>query len=88
MMRKTVLLSLLLAPALAAAATPVKTREFGADTRAWLDLQKSGSAAYGSARPMPGEVAEKVYERYLKSFSQPIPDQFRRDRFVEGGGGR
>ncbi|MDP3858535.1 MAG: DUF3613 domain-containing protein [Stagnimonas sp.] len=54
----------------------------GGDTRAWLDLQASGSAAVGAAQPMPGEVADLVYQRYLNSFKYPIPDQFRR----QGGG--
>lgn len=59
----------------------------GADTRAWLELQASGSAAVGAAQPMPGEVADLVYQRYLNSFKYPIPDQFRRQGSGSGSGG-
>lgn len=52
-------------------------------TREWLDLQAAGTAASREARPMPGEVADAVYERYLNSFKHPIPEQFRR----QSGGG-
>jgi hypothetical protein len=70
------------APAFAeTAATPV-----GTDTRAWLQLQASGDAADGSERPMPGEVADRVYQRYLKSFEQPIPTEFKREQISSGGG--
>lgn len=54
------------------------TDSSGAETRAWIDLQASGSAAVGDARPMPGEVADAVYQRYVNSFKQPIPAQFQR----------
>jgi hypothetical protein len=29
---------------------------------------------------MPGEVADRVYQRYLQSFTHPIPEQFERER--------
>lgn len=64
------------APAKAAAkGEPV----LGADSHAWIDLQASGSAAAGAARPLPGEVADAVYQRYLNSFKHPIPEQFTRE---------
>lgn len=56
----------------------------GETTRAWLELQRSNNASWGTPRPMPGEVAERVYARYLKSFEQPIPEQFAREGFVGG----
>jgi hypothetical protein len=59
----------------------------GAETRAWLELQRNGNASNATPRPMPGEVADKVYERYLNSFAHPIPDSFSREQFVSGGGG-
>lgn len=67
----------------AVAETPVA----GAEARAWLQLQTSNDAAVGAPEPMPGEVATRVYERWLKSFEYPIPETFERERFVEGGGG-
>ena len=55
----------------------------GADTRAWLQLQASGNAAVGTARPLPGEAADAIYQRYLDSFTHPVPEQFER----QGSGG-
>lgn len=69
----------LCAPALLAQdAAPVE----GADTRVWLDLQTNGSAASPVARPMPGEIADRTYERYANSFSIPIPETLDREGFV------
>lgn len=53
--------------------------------QAWLDLQVSGSAASPDERPMPGEIADKVYQRYVESFTQPIPESLKRDNFVSSG---
>lgn len=77
-----VALSAVLLPLAASAAE----QKVGEQTRAWLDLQRSNNAAYGAVRPMPGDVADKVYERYLNSFTHPIPEFYKRDRFVQGGG--
>lgn len=57
----------------------------GAETRAWLDLQKSGAVAPTDPRPMSGEVGERVYQRYLDSHTRAIPESFRRESV--GGGG-
>ncbi|HSW12395.1 MAG TPA: DUF3613 domain-containing protein [Solimonas sp.] len=51
----------------------------GDETRAWLQLQTDGSAAAPGDRPMSGEVADKVYERYVNSFGQPIPAHLERE---------
>lgn len=60
----------------------------GPETRAWVDLQTSNTAASPVARPMPGDIAEKVYQRHADSFAQPIPESLGRDSFVsESGGG-
>lgn len=75
-------LMLATAVAIADEAPPV-----GADTRAWAELQRSGAAASAEAQPMPGEVADKVYQRYLKSYEQAIPAEFGRERFVSGDAG-
>ncbi len=47
-------------------------------TQQWLELQKSGAQASEHARPLPGPVAHRNYERYLRSFERDIPDQFAR----------
>jgi hypothetical protein len=52
--------------------------ELGADTRAWLELQRSGRSA-APERSLPGPVASRIYDRYLNSFEHPVPDQFERD---------
>lgn len=56
----------------------------GDDTRVWLQLQGSGIAA-APERPMSGEVADKVYQRYVNSFGRPIPEHFQRESAVAGG---
>ena len=61
--------------------------ELGASTRQWMDLQKTPAAQASDARPMPGEVAEQVYQRYVNSFKYPIPQQFARESFKGSGGG-
>jgi hypothetical protein len=47
----------------------------GAETRAWLQLQTSGAQAGPSPR-QPGAAASRTYQRYLKSFEQPIPQHY------------
>jgi hypothetical protein len=65
----------------ALAADPAPT---GTQTRAWVKLQKSGTEASKAAPPrgLPGEAADRVYQRYLQSFTHPIPERFERDRFT------
>lgn len=70
-----------------ASATAVDDGSIGAGTRSWLDLQVSGAASVNEPRPMPGEVATRVYGRYLKSFTYPIPQMFPRQSFVGSTGG-
>lgn len=69
------------------AAQDAAPRRIGDDTRAWLELQSSGHAADGAIRAQPGEVADKAYQRYLKSFDNAIPEEFKRDSFVGSGSG-
>lgn len=57
-------------------------RPLGSSTRAWTDLQRNNTAALGWARPLPGDAADKIYQRYLNSFGQPIPDAFGRKSFT------
>lgn len=70
-------------PAAEVAAEPV----IGTYTKAWLDLQKSGQMAEGEARPMDGEAAEASYQRYLDSFSHPIPQSLGRGESASSGSG-
>ncbi|MCK5768774.1 DUF3613 domain-containing protein [Algiphilus sp.] len=58
----------------------------GNETRQWLDLQVSGETASRPPSGMDGEVAQRVWERYLKSFTHDIPESFERSSFVESGG--
>lgn len=46
--------------------------EADTQTRLWLLRQESGAMA-GNRYNLPGQAATLVYQRYLKSFSHPIP---------------
>jgi len=59
---------------------------FGSQTRFWLATQASGASSETEARPMPGEAATLVYQRYLNSFTHPIPERFGSDSFSTKGG--
>jgi hypothetical protein len=58
-------------------------RAVGDATAQLLALQRSGAAASPVERPIPGDVAARSYQRYLKSFEHPIPERF--DTTVGGG---
>ncbi|MDA7418169.1 DUF3613 domain-containing protein [Xenophilus arseniciresistens] len=71
-----------------AAAQPT---EMGSATRHLLALQRSGAAASAVPRPLPGDVAQRSRERYLKSFEHPIPEHFQSSvggKSGQGAGGR
>jgi hypothetical protein len=70
-----------------AACSEVPTK-IGSQTRAWTDLQKSGIASTAAPRPMPGEAADKVYERYVNSFGHPIPETYTRESSSGSSGGQ
>ena len=89
-MKRMMWIGVLAAVSLSAAAEDAvspQVPQTGEKTRQWLDLQVSGNASLGAVRPMPGDVAEKVYERYLNSFDHPLPEQMQREQFVSEGGG-
>lgn len=67
----------------AAASVRDGERSDGAGVRAWLELQASGRQA-ASGPGQPGEVATRVWKRYLESFEYPIPETFfeQKDGFV------
>ncbi|MGQ0502711.1 MAG: DUF3613 domain-containing protein [Panacagrimonas sp.] len=84
-MRNKPLIALLYGlPLLAAAAG---TAPVGTETRDWTALQVEGKAGSDVPRPMPGEIAERVYQRYAESFSHPIPEKLSQDSFTTTGGG-
>lgn len=51
----------------------------GQQTHAWVAAQKN-PAKTAPARGLPGEAADRVYQRYLQSFTRPIPERFERER--------
>ena len=71
---------------LAADSSPTTAPQPAADARTWIELQTRAGDSSAPPRPMSGEVADQAYQRYLKSFSHPIPEQFERSKFVESGG--
>ncbi|WP_294370736.1 DUF3613 domain-containing protein [Pseudacidovorax sp.] len=69
-----------------AAATDQPALPVGAATQRLLALQRSGTMASATPRPIPGEVAHRSYERYLNSFNHPIPDRYGSSVSVRQGG--
>ncbi|MDA8260799.1 MAG: DUF3613 domain-containing protein [Betaproteobacteria bacterium] len=61
---------------LSGSASAAKPDAPGSATRNWLELQRSGAQASHQSQAVPGEIMQKTYERYVKSFTHPIPDQF------------
>ena len=79
------LLALGLSARATAAEAPAPPPPLGAETKEWLRLQNSGEQAANGPRPMPGEMADHVYQRYLDSFKQPIPAEFKRQSTGSAG---
>ncbi|MES2490304.1 MAG: DUF3613 domain-containing protein [Pseudomonadota bacterium] len=86
-MNKLLMILALTMPFAAFADEKTAAYKLGDEVHAWTDLQKSGAASNPTAQPMPGEIADKVYDRYLKTFDYPIPATFDRESFVGGSGG-
>lgn len=84
-MNKVLLILALTMPLSAMADDKDTEYRLGDEVRAWTDLQKSGAASTPTVQAMPGEVADKVYDRYLKTFDYPIPQAFERQSFAGGG---
>lgn len=55
--------------------TSAQPLHVGDATRSLLRQQAQGVHATTADHPMPGAVAQQVYQRYVKSFSHPIPEQ-------------
>jgi hypothetical protein len=60
----------------------------GSESAAWFDLQRSGVAASAHRQSLPGDAMEKIYKRYIDSFSAPIPVRFPKETTTAGGGGQ
>lgn len=56
-----------------------QTEEAQLPTKAWLEMQSSGAAASPQRQPLSGQAMNQIHERYIKSFSHPIPDYFKYD---------
>ena len=67
-------------------AVTAQAEERGTHTRAWLDLQRGGAQASDTPRPMSGDQAQRIHERYLESFSHPIPEFYRDPDEISTGG--
>lgn len=48
-----------------------------------LEMQRSGNYASDKQTLLPGKAQKRIYERYLNSFSHPIPDSYISEDFVE-----
>lgn len=60
------------------AAHGAETNDVGPTVREALEMQRSGEHS-APMRPMLEDVADRSYERYLESFTHPIPERFERD---------
>lgn len=49
--------------------------QVGDATQGLLAWQRSGEIASATSRPIAGAIANRSYERYLKSFEFPIPER-------------
>ncbi|MDO9422613.1 MAG: DUF3613 domain-containing protein [Methylobacter sp.] len=67
------------------AAADSQERSSGEETRAWLELQRSGVAASTTRQTVAGPVADEIYRRYVDSFKHPIPEFYKSDK--DGGSG-
>lgn len=80
-MRLLVILSFAFVSAAAVAAGPT---DVGKTTKEALAMQRDGEQA-APLRPMLKDTADQVYQRYLESFTHPIPERFEsRDSFSSG----
>jgi hypothetical protein len=68
-----------------AVADPLE-RSVGEETRRWLELQSSGAAASTTRQTVSGPVADAIYQRYVESFTHPIPEFYKSDKDGSNGG--
>ncbi|MCY1214292.1 hypothetical protein D9M72_261010 [compost metagenome] len=62
--------------------------QVGDATQGLLAWQRSGDIASKTPRPIAGSVAQRSYERYLKSFEFPIPERMSSTVKTSSGGGK
>lgn len=62
-------------PVASAAAVQNKRAQVGDATRKLMELQASGVLASEKSYPVSVDVAERIYQRYLESFSHPIAEK-------------
>lgn len=62
--------------------------QVGDATQGLLAWQRSGDIASKTPRPIAGSVAQRSYERYLKSFEFPIPERISSTVKTSSGGGK
>jgi len=63
---------------------PLQVGDATSNLLAW---QRSGEVSSTRPRPIEGSVANRSYERYLKSFEYPIPERFNSSVKSTGGTG-
>jgi hypothetical protein len=61
--------------------------QVGDATQALLAWQSGGEISSATPRPIAGAVANRSYERYLKSFEFPIPERMTSSVKSNGGNG-
>ena len=62
--------------------------QVGDATQSLFAWQRSGEISSATSRPIAGTVANRSYERYLKSFEFPIPERMSSSvKSTSGGGG-
>ncbi len=64
---------------------PLQVGDATSNLFAW---QRSGEVASKTPRPIAGSVANRSYERYLKSFEHPIPEHMNSTVKTSTGGGK
>lgn len=74
----------LLAAGLPGVVAAGQVTDVGKTTQDALELQRSGSKSV-ETRPILKDVASRTYDRYLESFTYPIPEKFEREEdFISG----
>jgi hypothetical protein len=60
-------------------------RPVGEETRRWLELQRSGTAASTTRQTVSGPIADAIYQRYVDSFKHPIPEFYQSKQDGDSG---
>ncbi|GER14342.1 DUF3613 domain-containing protein [Variovorax boronicumulans] len=65
-----------------------RSLQVGDATHDLLAWQRAGVIASPTPRPIPGAIAYRSYERYLKSFEYPIPEHLNSSVKTQSGAGK